>query len=684
MPKFVASYRPEIDGLRAFAILSVIANHFDGDFLPGGFLGVDIFFVISGYVITSSLSKRSEVNIRDFLLSFYERRIKRLVPALVFFVVLTSIAACAFIPNPSDALKTGLSSLFGASNLYLYKQSTDYFSQSTALNPFLHTWSLGIEEQFYLIFPFLIWHCGFYSESKKRVFYGFFFLLALTILSFSLFLHAALLDQIEAYFFLPYRFWEISIGVLGFLYQYLHPKEFKSSKLLSTASILALSAVVATSNIPIYVSVPIAVFCSLLIILSINSGSVLYSLLTAKPFLHIGLISYSLYLWHWSVISISQWTVGIHWFTIPFQMLIIYSLAIFSYKYIERPLRGRQWFLSRSKNIVLGISVLSTISLLPLLLLLDNNKPIFAGSRPEKNKSLHKRPLEFASSSSKLIAKKCHSSDRSNDALQKSTKVTPKFLYDCMLLTDSRFLVAFSGDSHSLSFFPVADFLHSQRLSSILVHSRDGCPFPPPRDILRNGCYEVQSSFIEQALDYSESRNLIPVIVSNSYLNTYFGYQGSRRKNFQSNSDGSRKSVDKNLTLYSEGLTKLANRLLLARGHLIVVAPLPMHPLFVDDLCRLEWYRPYLPQGCHKTDKQEQLRTRAHILRQLKRTASQSTNLHIYDPFEKLCPETSCYVEDNLNPLFADSNHLSTYGALKIAPHFTGWIQKILLPQIID
>ena len=160
-------YRPEIDGLRAFAVVAVIINHFNKDIFPSGYLGVDIFFVISGFVITSSLYQRPSKNFKDFISGFYERRIKRLVPALSVFVLIMSIAICLFNPEPILSLRTGLTGLLGFSNLYLLKNSTDYFAQSTELNVFTHTWSLGVEEQFYILFPFLIWFSGFGRQTKN-------------------------------------------------------------------------------------------------------------------------------------------------------------------------------------------------------------------------------------------------------------------------------------------------------------------------------------------------------------------------------------------------------------------------------------------------------------------------------------------------------------------------------------
>ena len=210
-------YRPEIDGLRAFAVIAVIINHFNKEILPNGYLGVDIFFVISGFVITSSLYQRPSKNFKDFIIGFYERRIKRLVPALSVFVLIMSIAICLFNPSSDTSLKTGLTSLFGLSNIYLFKESTDYFAQSTELNVFTHTWSLGVEEQFYILFPFLIWFSGFGRQTKNAARNLFVIVGALTIASLIAFLYLYQTNQPSAYFLMPTRFWEMASGCLLFI-----------------------------------------------------------------------------------------------------------------------------------------------------------------------------------------------------------------------------------------------------------------------------------------------------------------------------------------------------------------------------------------------------------------------------------------------------------------------------------
>ena len=139
------------------------------------------------------------------------------MPALSVFVLITSIAICLFNPNPILSLRTGLTSLFGLSNLYLLKQSTDYFAQSTELNVFTHTWSLGVEEQFYILFPFLIWFSGFGRQTKNGARNLFLIVGTLTIASLTGFLYLYPINQSAAYFLMPSRFWEMASGCLLFI-----------------------------------------------------------------------------------------------------------------------------------------------------------------------------------------------------------------------------------------------------------------------------------------------------------------------------------------------------------------------------------------------------------------------------------------------------------------------------------
>ncbi len=356
-------YRLEIDGLRAFAVVAVIINHFNKEILPNGYLGVDIFFVISGFVITSSLYQRPSKNFKDFISGFYERRIKRLVPALSVFVLITSFTICLFNPTSGFSLRTGLTSLFGLSNLYLLKQSTDYFAQSTDLKVFTHTWSLGVEEQFYILFPFLIWFSGFGRHTKNGARNLFLIIGSLAIASLIGFLYLYETNQPAAYFLMPTRFWEIAAGSLLFI---TFQKRASLEKFLEKVPpLLVLGLIVGIMYLPMSLattSTVMVVVLSLVLIASLKKGTASYTFFTHPKVVYIGLISYSLYLWHWGVLSISRWTIGIHWWSVPFQLGLMFGLAICSYRYIETPLRKGNWFGKRWKTIIVGGGVILGLS----------------------------------------------------------------------------------------------------------------------------------------------------------------------------------------------------------------------------------------------------------------------------------------------------------------------------------
>ena len=355
-----SKYRPEIDGLRAFAVVAVIINHFNKDLLPSGYLGVDIFFVISGYVITSSLAGRESKNFLDFLTGFYERRIKRLVPALVVFVLITSVLISLFNPDPGVALGLGRKSLFGVSNISLYRSSTDYFAQSTELNPFTQTWSLGVEEQFYLLFPFLIWFSGFGQQTAKGARNLFFWVGAMTIASLIGFIYLYQVNQPAAYFLMPTRFWEMAAGCLLFIgFQ----KRAKIEQALEQVPpLLVVAAMVGVMYLPVAAAVPATigiVVLSAVLIACLKRGTAAYDFFTLEKVVYVGLISYSLYLWHWSVLSISRWTIGIHWWSVPIQVGLMMLLAIGSYRLAEQPVRRCVISPSRWKILSLGLAALT-------------------------------------------------------------------------------------------------------------------------------------------------------------------------------------------------------------------------------------------------------------------------------------------------------------------------------------
>jgi peptidoglycan/LPS O-acetylase OafA/YrhL len=358
-----ANYRPDIDGLRALALIAVVINHFEKSVLPSGYLGVDIFFVISGFVITSSLLNKPQQSFRKGLLNFYARRMKRLVPALVFCVIITSALTCLFDPAPGSSLQTGLTALLGSSNLYLFSQSTDYFAPSTELNTFTQTWSLGVEEQFYFLFPLLLGTPGLWRNNaptlrrtQRRLGWIIFVLSALSLLVFLAFYKS---QTAAAYFLMPFRFWELGFGcILAITNLHLVKKFEQPGHFQGPLILVAFTALITTFFAPEQLAAKatvIAVILTCIIIAFTARGSFIYKLLTHRISLWIGMISYSLYLWHWSIISLSNLTVGIHTWTIPFQVVAMVGMATISYYLIEQPLRFAEWHSSQLITILFGV-----------------------------------------------------------------------------------------------------------------------------------------------------------------------------------------------------------------------------------------------------------------------------------------------------------------------------------------
>ncbi len=376
MTKWIAplrmGHRPEIDGMRGVAVLAVIINHFNDRLLPGGYLGVDVFFVISGFVIMASLAGRPNSSFAEMFFGFYARRVRRLLPALLLFVVSIAIVICFLVPDPGVTLGIGRRALFGLSNIQLYRDAVQYFSESAKLNPYTHTWSLGVEEQFYFIFPFLLLITGFPHSSVRGTRNLAILIIVISLFSLGLFIFLYPRNHAAAYFLMPSRFWEMGAGCLLFLvWARLGWGRDKSIPAIGVTSSMLLLGL--TFFLPVAFAVPAtiaAVLATLVLLFALRERTWAYDLLTNRRLVWIGLISYSLYLWHWGVIALSRLSIGIHWWTIPFQILLIGALSVFSYRYIEVPCRKPRPSLRDVHCIAIGIGAL----ILAAILLLGINK----------------------------------------------------------------------------------------------------------------------------------------------------------------------------------------------------------------------------------------------------------------------------------------------------------------------
>lgn len=338
-------YRPDIDGLRALAVLSVIVFHIDRAWLPGGFVGVDMFFVISGYLI--SLNILNELRRGRFsLLEFYRRRVKRIAPAMLVVVFATVLAAHALL-LPEDTERTAESALwsvFSLSNVYFWThQDTSYFAAASSELPLLHLWSLGVEEQFYIFWPLLL-------LAARRIGYSWAF--AITVASVALasfwFAQAAYESApLFAYYMLPTRAGELLLGALAAVFVFKGaaerlPRRWALPLAVAGLALLGYSLAFVTEErvFPGWLSLPPTLGTALLILAGQCGDNRVSRELSRKPLVGVGLVSYSAYLWHWPLLAFYRYghaQIG------PLAALGLFALtfacAYLSHRYVETPAR---------------------------------------------------------------------------------------------------------------------------------------------------------------------------------------------------------------------------------------------------------------------------------------------------------------------------------------------------------
>ncbi len=362
-------YRSEIDGLRAIAILPVILYHTHSfSFAESGFLGVDIFFVISGFLITNILLTEIQNTKKISLLNFYNRRVRRIIPAL-FFVTIISIYPAYKLLFPFT-LKDFGQSLMGVSTLLpnlIFILQGGYFAEANSLKPLLHTWSLGVEEQFYFFFPLFL--LIFWKFLNKNI-----IILIIILFSLSLILSNDLSngEYIQENFLLPItRMWELFAGAIISYYNFfLKKKEFSffTKNILSFLGLVLLlySFILfneATPHPSFLTLIPVLGTC--LIILFSSKETIIGKILSFKYLVGIGLISYSLYLWHYPIFVFARHYNFLtnsdsgNYYTLSnltyfFLILIVFIISYFSWKYVEQPFRKKK---ISNKNLITSVTV---------------------------------------------------------------------------------------------------------------------------------------------------------------------------------------------------------------------------------------------------------------------------------------------------------------------------------------
>ncbi|RUW63378.1 acyltransferase family protein [Mesorhizobium sp. M7A.F.Ca.US.008.03.1.1] len=369
-----ASFRPDIQGLRALAVGGVVAFHFGLTALPGGFAGVDIFFVISGYLITRHLLQEIGDSGRLNLWRFYARRARRLLPASLF-VILATLVAGAFILSPEEQALYSKGAMFASAymiNLWLIRWSFDYFASDAANNPFIHFWSLSVEEQFYLAWPALLVFAAWLRPGRRMAIVA----IGVTgLVSFAVCAWLTSVAQPWAFYFSPLRAWEFAAGGLASMV----PASFLQHhpRLRAVQGWLGLALIV-----PAYLLLDEALpFPGLLALLPV-AGTVLLlvsgasehqagreigkqagslaALLSLPPMQWIGKLSYSLYLWHWPVIVYAGMvTAELSGLDRLACLALTLVLSIFTYHVIENPVRRNGWLMANAARALIPAALLT-------------------------------------------------------------------------------------------------------------------------------------------------------------------------------------------------------------------------------------------------------------------------------------------------------------------------------------
>jgi peptidoglycan/LPS O-acetylase OafA/YrhL len=652
-------YRRDIDGLRAIAVLAVVAFHCGCPWLRGGFIGVDIFFVISGYLICSIIFRETQQGTFS-IARFYKRRCKRILPALAV-VLLFCFGMAALVLSPLEAHRlgdSGIAAALSSSNI-LFIFRSGYFAEGAPTTPLLMTWSLAVEEQFYLAFPLIMILLQRTSRRGQ--------LLCLTGLSV-----ASLLACVYAEFHLPVwnfylpvtRAWELGAGTILAVWQS-GTLRFKSAVSWKTEILGAVGILIVICSMMVYsphtrfpgYEAALPVLGTLLLLAS--AGSRVNRMLETRPLVAVGLISYSLYLWHWPLLSFAEVlsTKPLHTRTIAILMLFAFLAASLSYIFVEKPFRQRKE--SSTRSVLLAYAA--------LIVFLATVGGIFSATH-----GLGLRDPTLYAIESRAALDRHHPCISSGSYLRMSALCVPPARTNVPA-------IALLGDSHAEAISEILRGYASRQGWQLVVLTREKCPPTQGETRLSNVPIEPCREFNRSALKYIRSRPDIQVI----FLTAGWGgvYIADRYQTAPADQNMQQSAANLKIGLQSEvGALEAAGK------HVIVMDDVP--GLTFDPAASVRYEhiaaRRFLNRillsdppdlGSGDSEDRSLAVTPSAVVasEQLAAIKSADAGLTLIDPKNVLCSDTQCFFTNKSDLYYADSSHISRMGALKLLP---------LLPQL--
>lgn len=503
------NFRDDIQGLRALAVMLVVVYHSGLLIFQGGYIGVDVFFVISGYLIAGSLIRELETTGTISFAAFYARRARRLLPAAVF-VLLSVILVFRFYYSPLELKQFSSSAIATASylsNFWFAHLATDYLAHNSNPNPLLHTWSLSVEEQFYFIWPLLLLAIYKIARSNKtNALVG--GTIAVSVLS--LIACVILTSHSQPWaFFIPFtRFWEFGLGALAAVYL---QKRAAPQNLVANCGalfgfvLILLPAVEFSSSTTFpgaWAFIPVIGTCLLLLCVSKKATPVIFSIFANRVAKYIGDISYSLYLWHWPVfvlIGLLGYLHSVLWKVFGIALSIIFAIA--TYHLLENPMRFNSAFSKKvSRSFILA--AILTVSAIAA------GFGIREEAKIGLNDPVQKRLMELRTALPLIYDDDCH---RSFFAIEpEPCEYGPAGAKETIVLF---------GDSHAAHWFPALHRIALEESSRLIVFTKSSCPsvdFEPFASHLGRQ-YEECTVWRKKVFEQLKQLQPSKLVLSNSY-----------------------------------------------------------------------------------------------------------------------------------------------------------------------
>lgn len=643
------SYRSDIDGLRAIAVSTVVLNHAGAPGFSGGFVGVDIFFAISGFLITSILLAELRVNGRISFFDFYERRVRRILPALFVVLAATSVACISILP-PAD-LKQYASSLqntlYFASNIFFWNK-TGYFAAPAATEPLLHTWSLAVEEQFYLLWPLTIL---FVHRSGRR-----WLLLVLAAASLALAQYQAQAFPEAGFYLLPARVCEFAAGAALAVFGTGYLQSTRLREALAVAGlimiVLASATFTASTTFPgLNAMVPVA--GAVMVMAGGPVGPVSWLLSTAA-FRFVGQVSYSLYLWHWPVLVLPAIALGRPLSAIEAATAVAASLLLSAITWyaVEQPCRKRpatdwtKFRLSSAMWTSLGVTVAMLIA---VAVVIRTDGLAFRGSA-----DFARLEAAVADIDPLRLGKDCLKRKVDSD------------IVPCLYGNGPREVVMW-GDSHANHFGPA--FLPWATTANVSIQqvASPGCPPVTGVDLYINGkldhtCIAKNQKVLQAVSGWKDVRIVILAARWSLYAETVRARAEASTTTHLARKGSGIVSVEEARLGLMAGLQDVIARLEAQGKQVVLVSQVPEYEFDPGKcLTRALWFAREPSCQQPRADAIRRLATSLAILRQ---AAAAHPNLRLIETQDAFCDATACKSnKDRSTPWYHDFDHLSADGA---------------------